>query len=67
MIYLCAVVPPKERASKWVAFHTSDAWIALTNAVLVNSVLKYALQSFANRHVGATMLTAWACLVPVLP
>jgi drug/metabolite transporter (DMT)-like permease len=42
-----------------------EALIALLFAVLANSVLKYGLQSYCNKHVPVTVLTAWGTLVPV--
>ncbi|UPR02718.1 hypothetical protein HOP50_10g60450 [Chloropicon primus] len=39
--------------------------IALTFAVLFNSVLKYLLNSICNKYVSATVLTAWSTIVPV--
>lgn len=103
LVYMFGLLSPAERAEKWGSFSGPLAWkvwVALTNAVIVNSVIKcaapcvpacsacsaclralwrawraqkhperahrYALQSFSNKWVGATTLTAWACLVPVL-
>ena len=66
LVYFLAKLSPSEREALWPAFGTARTLGALANAILVNSVLKYALQSFANRWVGPTTLTAWTCLVPVL-
>merc|ERR1711865_1228336 len=38
----------------------------LVFAVLMNSCLKYALQSFSNKWTGATTLTAWSCGTPII-
>ena len=54
------------RAQDHSAWHIStQAAEALVFAVLCNSVLKYALQSFANKHVAASTVTAWSTAVPV--
>ena len=47
----------------WVV--TSKAWAAICVAVIVNSVMKYGLTSFANKHVSVTVLAIWGTLVPV--
>lgn len=49
VVYAFALCSPARRGEMWSSFSTAPTWIALTNAVLVNSVLKYALQSFANK------------------
>lgn len=41
------------------------AWAAIAVAVVVNSVIKYGLTSFANKHVSVTVLAIWGTLVPV--
>tara|TARA_B110000208_G_scaffold183180_1_gene235625 strand:- start:140 stop:1528 length:1389 start_codon:yes stop_codon:yes gene_type:complete len=45
---------------------TPDAWIAVAVAVVANSVLKYGLTSFANKHTSITVLAMFGTLVPVL-
>ncbi len=44
---------------------TPKAWAAIAVAVVVNSVIKYGLTSFANKHVSVTVLAIWGTLVPV--
>jgi drug/metabolite transporter (DMT)-like permease len=44
---------------------TSGSLVALAFAVVCNSVMKYALQSFVNKHLAVTILTAWSTSVPV--
>lgn len=58
-------LPDGEMQEKWNSLWTQPTIIALVFAVIMNSVLKYALQSFANKWVGATTLTVWMCLVPI--
>jgi len=60
------VLPYDEFVEKWGSMNTVVNWISLVFAVLVNGVLKYALQSFSNKWTGATTLTAWSCLTPIL-
>lgn len=43
---------------------TPKAWGAIAVAVVVNSVMKYGLTSFANKHVSVTVLAIWGTLVP---
>jgi threonine/homoserine efflux transporter RhtA len=59
-------LPKRQMQDKWSSICTQPTVIALAFAILMNSVLKYSLQSFANKWVGATTLTVWMCLVPVL-
>lgn len=44
---------------------TQKTWTAIFVAVVVNSVMKYGLTSFANKHVSVTVLAIWGTLVPV--
>ena len=44
---------------------TSKAWLAIAVAVVVNSVMKYGLTSFANKHTSVTVLAMFGTLVPV--
>jgi len=59
-------LPRDEMIEKFASMNTLVNWISLIFAVLMNSVLKYALQSFSNKWTGATTLTAWSCLTPIL-
>jgi len=59
-------LPKTELHAKWASMNTSVNLLTLVFAVLMNSVLKYALQSFSNKWTGATTLTAWSCLTPIL-
>ena len=47
----------------WIV--TSKAWMAIGVAVVVNSVMKYGLTSFANKHTSVTVLAMFGTLVPV--
>jgi len=50
----------------WGGWEGGDAWIAIAVAVIANSVLKYGLTSFANKHTSITVLAMFGTLVPVL-
>jgi len=53
-----------EHGERWVL--TRNAQVALLFSVLFNSVVKYALNTFCNKHVSVITLTVYATLVPVL-
>jgi drug/metabolite transporter (DMT)-like permease len=53
-----------EHTGRWAL--SPNAMIALLFSVFFNSVIKYALTAYCNKHVGAVILTVWATLVPVL-
>lgn len=59
-------LPEDELEAKWASVNTGATRVALAFAVIMNSVLKYALQSFANKWTGATITSCWMCVVPVL-
>ena len=53
--------------SKWRSvWASSDSIGALCFAITMNSVAKYALQSYANKWTGATTLTVWSSMVPLV-
>lgn len=55
----------EEYAARWRSINNTDALLTLLFAVLMNSVAKYALQSFSNKWTNATTLCVWSCLVPI--
>lgn len=44
---------------------TAKAQLALAFSVLFNSVAKYAVSAFCNKHVGVIVLTVWSTITPV--
>jgi drug/metabolite transporter (DMT)-like permease len=50
---------------RWQSMNNTPAMLTLLFAVLMNSVVKYALQSFSNKWTNATTLCIWSCLVPI--
>ena len=56
---------PERYRERWQSVNNTDALLTLLFAVLMNSVTKYALQSFSNKWTNATTLCAWSCLVPL--
>ena len=63
LIMALAATSRASRAGAWQI--SRQAAEALVFAVIANSVIKYALQSFANKHVQASTVTAWSTAVPV--
>lgn len=55
----------EQYAERWHSVNNTDALLTLLFAVLMNSVAKYALQSFSNKWTNATTLCVWSCLVPI--
>lgn len=55
----------KQYSQRWDSVNNTDALLTLLFAVLMNSVAKYALQSFSNKWTNATTLCVWSCLVPI--
>lgn len=51
-------------ASAWRV--DSGAWGAIATAVLLNSIVKYALTSYANARAPVTIVAIYGCLVPPL-
>jgi len=61
---LLAGLPLVDQPGRW---HLSpNAMVALFFSVIFNSVVKYALSTYCNKHVSPIVLTTWATLVPVL-
>lgn len=56
---------PEKYHERWESVNNTDALLTLLFAVLMNSVAKYALQSFSNKWTNATTLCVWSCLVPI--
>ena len=56
---------PERYRERWQSVNNTDALLTLLFAVLMNSVTKYALQSFSNKWTNATTLCVWSCLVPL--
>ena len=44
---------------------SGNAQLALAFSVVFNSVGKYALSAFCNKHVGVIVLTVWSTITPV--